>query len=158
MLPLIFLTSCLITSLQAYTNSVATSPTTLPASSSNQVSPPTTVPLFQHRRIFPTVRLDNGWRVQAATFACTLPVSTATLILGHFYEDVINWTSAPRALETGLFRFRLGPLTLAFECRQTEVTWHFVRRFAAMMLISTQFVIFSTSIHRFGNANSDTYL
>lgn len=158
MLPLIFMIACLITSLQAYTYSVATSQTTLPTSSGNQVSPPATVPPFPHRRIFPTVSLANGWHVQIATFECTLPVSTATSILGHFYEDIIHWTSATRYPETGLFRFRLGFLTLAFECRQTEVTWYFVRRFAAMMLISTRFVIFSTSIQRFCNANSDTYL
>ena len=160
MLPLIFLIHCLITSLQAYTNSVATSQTTLPTSFSNHVSPPTavTVPPFPHRRVFPPVSLENGWRVQLATFESALPVSAATLILGRFYEDIIHQASTPRAPETGLFHFRLGVLTLAFECRQTPVSWYFVRRFAAMMLISTQFVNFSTSTHQFSKANSDFYL
>ena len=136
MLLLIFLIHFLITSLQAYT--------TLPSSSSYQVPAPTTIPPFPHRRIFPTVNLDNGWRVQLATFESTLPVSSATLILGHLYEDVIHWTSRTRTPEFYFFRFRLGVLTLAFECRQIEVSWYFVRRFAIMMLASTRFVNFST--------------
>lgn len=144
MLLLIFLIHFLITSLQAYTNSVVASQTTLPTSSSYQAPAPTTIPSFPHRRIFPTVSLDNGWRVQLATFESTLPVSSATLILGHFYEDIIHWTSRTRTPETGFFRFRLGVLTLAFECRQIEVSWYFVQRFAIMMLASTRFVNFST--------------
>ena len=140
MLTLIFLIHFLITSVQASTNSVPTSQTTLATSSSNQESPPTTVPSFPYRRIFPAVRLENGWREQVATFESALPVPVATLLLGNFYEGIIHYTSRPRAPETGLFRFRLGVLTLAFECRQTVVSWHFVRMFATTMLVRTQFV------------------
>ena len=147
MLPWIYLIPYLIISLQANTiSNNAASQTTLPTSFSNQVSPPislpTAVPTFPNRRVFPTVNLGNGWHVQIATFECTLPISTAPLLLEHFYENIIRQTSVVRARETGLFRFRFGVITLAFECRQTVVPWYFVRRFAEMMLAYTRFVIF----------------
>ena len=143
MFPWIYLIPCLtIISLQADTINITTSQTTLPTSFSNQVSPPTTVPQFPHGRVFPTVTLDYGWHAQVATFECTLPASSAPLILAHFYEQLILQTSVVRAPETGLFRFRLGVITLAFECRQTIIPWSFVRRFAAMMLVQTRFVMF----------------
>ena len=130
---------CCLTSLQTCTASSVTAPAPLPTTPSNHVSLPDPLdPSAPHRRVFPTVQLVDGWHLQTAVFECALPATTATLILDHFYQNIIRWTLLTRCPEIRLFRFRLGALTLEFQCDQAEITWYFVRRFAEMMVGSTR--------------------
>lgn len=139
MRPLFVLACYLTADLLIYSATCATNPAPLPTSSGNDVSlPPLLNPPFPSRRVFPSVRLDKGWRVQAAAFESILPASTSAPLLDYFYQDIIRWTSATRTPETGLFRFRVGILTLEFQCAQSAITWYFVQRFAEMMLRSTR--------------------
>ena len=130
---------CLTTSLQTYTANSVTDPVPLPTTPSNHIPlPDPRDPFAPRRRVFPTLQLTDGWRMQTTVFECALPATTAAPILEHFYQNIILWTLVNRCPELRLFRLRLGVLTLEFQCGQVAITWHFVRRFAEMMLVSTR--------------------
>ena len=131
---LIIALSLLVATVSSVTNLVP-SPTRINNHASHL---PSTYPPAPFRRVFPAYGLNNGWRVQVATFDCLLPRGTAIITLHYFYHNIINWATTSRDPETGLFRLRLDPFTLEFECRQCAIPWEFVRSFAEMMLRQTR--------------------
>ena len=125
-------------SLLVTTISSTTTLVTSPARTNNPTLhlPPTNPPV-PFRRVFPARRLNNGWRVQVATFDFLLPQPAAAIALQYFYNNIINWATTSRAPETGYLRLRLSVFALEFECRQCAIPWDFVRAFAEMMLLET---------------------